>query len=284
MLDVTNSPYREIAAANCNTGLHDCHWYHGSWHVLKALDLVSTSAIHREALMDLLRAAIGTLSRPRILLTGSTDETLLQLAHTVCEQAGVDAEYHALDICATPLAFMDQYASSVHLPLATYHTGILAFQPAQVFDVIITHAFMGNFSSRQRPALVSKWHDLLTERGKLVTIQRVRPSDTPARVGFTAEEARAFVSRALAAARQRGVKSASELAVIETDATAFADNFVAHAITSREELEDLFTGAGMEFLSLQYQSLEPLNGLSGPSVPTDAEFAHLIATRQQGKP
>ena len=145
----------EIAARHCGTGSQDCEWYHGSWHLLKSLGVVSTSAMHESGLKALLINAIATSSLPRILITGSTDETLLRPVHETCQEQDKPATLVATDICDTPLAFMKHYADNNNFSLATYRSDILKFKPNQQFDVILTHAFMGYFDETKRPLLVS---------------------------------------------------------------------------------------------------------------------------------
>ena len=97
---------RAIAEQLCNRGDDDCRWYHANWHLLKALGIVSTSSVHEKSIKRLLKLAIGQRTAPRILLTGSTDETLLRIVHSTCQEMAISPQLTALDLCATPLAFM----------------------------------------------------------------------------------------------------------------------------------------------------------------------------------
>ena len=174
----------EIAARHCGAGGQGCEWYHGSWHLLKSLGVVSTSAMHENALKELLINATANNSSPRILITGSTDETLVRVVHETCQEQGTSARLFATDICDTPLEFMKRYADKHGLSLTTWRSDILEFNPDQQFDVILTHAFMGYFDSEKRSRLVLQWAELLAVGGAIVTIQRVRPAHMPDKVGF----------------------------------------------------------------------------------------------------
>jgi hypothetical protein len=269
---------RALAERWCNTGEDDCRWYHGSWHLLNGLGIVSSSGVHREDILNLLKTAIGDNPAPRLLLSGSSDETLLRMVQEGCQ--GADPRITALDTCATPLAFMQAYADHAGLEIATIQSDILEFSTSDRFDVILTHAFMGNFDDAQRQRLVVKWKELLSEQGRIVTIQRIRPRQAPARVCFSQTQASDFVAAAIAAARGQGLSASNELELVEQAAAEFARRFVVHAVRSKDALEKLFLDAGLIFHSLGYHALAEKPELSGPSVPSGGEYAHIIA----GKP
>ena len=271
---------QSLAQQHCNKGENGCLWYHGSWHLLKALGIVSTSAIHETNIVRLLNSAIGDQAAPRILLAGSTDETLLRIVRDVCRGMGVNAQITALDICRTPLEFMGTYATREQFELATVQTDILEFDSGETFDVILTHAFMGYFEGIERQQLVRKWQTLLTAHGKIVTIQRVRPPDSPPIVRFSQQQTLDFLAAAISAAERHGVSPGPALSEVKQAATRFAENFFSHSINSKSSLERLFLDAGMIFHCLEYQSLGKVERLSGPSVPSGGEYAHIVA----GKP
>ena len=281
MIIINGLSPQQFSRQHCNSGELDCSWYHGNWHLLKALGLVSTAAVHARNIKQLLTLALADKTAPRILLTGSTDETLVRLAHESCFELGIKEELFAVDICATPLAFMQAYARENRISLTTYQSDILQFDAEDEFDIILTHAFMGYFDDAQRSLLVKKWRQLLSEQGKIVTIQRVRPADSPALVRFSAEQSAQFITAAMAAAKNSAYDNQSDLDRVLDAASQFTEKFVNHAITSKTALESLFTDAGMAFQSIEYHQLDKNGELTGPSVPSDAEFAHIIAEKSQ---
>jgi hypothetical protein len=271
----------QYAQQHCCKGDLDCSWYHGNWHLLKALGVVSTSAVHSESIGRLLKLAVAGTVEPKILLSGSTDETLIRLVHDTCSALGIREKLYAVDICATPLAFMQAYAEQNGIELVTVHTDILEFETGEKFDVILTHAFMGYFDVTQRPLLTRQWRQLLSDEGRIVTIQRVRPVSSLLPVTFTAEQSSRFVAAAVEAVNAMDAGDMPDVATVREAATDFANNFSIHPITSRSALESLFTEAGLTFQTLEYHSLGKIGELSGPSVPSDAEFAHIIAGKSQ---
>lgn len=271
---------QEFSRQHCNKGELDCGWYHGNWHLLKSLGLVSTSAIHEDSLNRLIKLAAADMTEPRILLTGSTDETLIRITHSACQAMGVNEKLSAVDICATPLGFMQAYASENQIELATFQSDILEFNTEQKFDIILTHAFMGYFNDVQRTLLVKKWSLLLSDQGRIITIQRIRPADSPLIVKFTPQQSAQFVSSALDAARLAGF-NACEQDAVELAASEFSCKFVNYAITSKTVLESLFINNGLDFQVLEYHNLKKKGELSGPSVPSNAEFAHIVAKKSE---
>lgn len=278
---------QQFAQQHCNKGEFDCSWYHGSWHLLKSLGVVSTSAVHEQNIIALLKSALKGMTAPRILLTGSTDETLIRIVRNTCRELRIEEYLHAVDICATPLAFMQAYAKENDIELTTYQSNILEFntdtETGNQFDIILTHAFMGYFDDSQRPLLIKKWRQLLSEQGKIVTIQRVRPKNSPPLVTFTPEQSTNFIDAAIESLENSASADKPEAETVKSAASEFAKNFISHAITSKTALESLFINADMTFQFLEYHMLDKKGELSGPSVPSNAEFAHIIAEKSQPK-
>lgn len=193
---------------------------------------------------------------------------------------GVGASMTALDICRTPLTFMEDYAARNQIELKTVQADILEFDTTETFDAILTHAFMGNFDDARRQRLVGKWQALLSERGKVVTIQRVRPPDSPSIIRFSEQQSADFVAAAISAAERNGIHPGRTLTAVKDAATRFAESFSTHAIRSKPSLERLFLDAGMVFDCLEYQHSDTKENLSGPSVPSGGEYAHIVAGNQ----
>jgi len=271
---------QQLSEQLCNKGKLACDWYHGNWHLLKSLGVVSTSAVHEQGICQMLKCTIREIKEPAILLTGSTDETLVRMIHATCKELGIKPKITAVDICATPLAFMESYASEKQIELRTCKSNILDFDTEEKFDVILTHAFMGYFNDTQRPLLIKKWQQLLIPRGSIITVQRIRPENSPAIVKFSEQQSKAFVCNAIETVKSSSVDYENEVESVKQAASKFTDKFISYAITSKATFEELFVNAGLSFHTLEYHRLETVGQLSGPSVPSDAEFAHVIAVKQ----
>jgi SAM-dependent methyltransferase len=271
---------RKVAEQRCNRGDMDCLWYHGNWELLKSLGVVSTSGIHAAEICALLEAALSEKkSTPRILLSGSTDATLIKLLMSACRENNCSPEIMAVDICATPLEFMCQYARENMLAFSSVRADILEFNADSNYDIILTHAFMGNFDEAGRVRLVRKWASMLNEGGCVVTVQRVRPQGSPPVVRFSADQSKHFINAALVAADAEGLQ-AGDRDRVEVAAREFTENFMSHSVTSKEALNRLFLESGLVFRHLEYKSLQTRANLGGPSVPSGGEYAFIIAERK----
>lgn len=275
------SPH-QIAAQHCTKNTPDCSWYHGNWHLLKSLGVVSTSAVHQQAICRLLKRSLRQKMSAKILLTGSSDESLLRMIRKTAADINCDVKITAVDICETPLIFMQQYANRHQMKLNTYCSDILKYESSERFDVILTHAFMGYFSDETRPQLVNKWQQLLADNGYVVTVQRIRSETAPEIVRFDAKQAEAFVEQVEKAAMENKFSDQQAERIVQV-AMDFTKKFSNYSIRSRKEFEKLFTDAGFVFDTLEFHRLESLAKLSGPSVPSNAEFAHVVAGRRKSK-
>jgi hypothetical protein len=280
-MDLSNfALMRNLAEQHCNRGELDCRWYHGNWELLKSLGVVSTCGVHARELSALLQLALReACPAPKILISGSTDATLLQIVASSCSDKGYTADFTAADICATPLELMSRYAHENHLAFSSVKTDLLEYRPDAYFDLIVTHAFMGNFDDADRARLVRKWASMLSEGGSVVTIQRVRPADSPPVTRFSVDQARQFIDGSLAAA-QASELHPGDLAGVAAAAAAFTEHFIGYAIRSKAVLEQLFLDAGLAFRFLEYHAQIPLTDLAGPSVPSGGEFAFIVASRE----
>lgn len=271
---------RALAEQHCNRGELDCRWYHGNWELLKALGVVSSSAVHAKELRELLLKALPAgKANPSIFISGATDATLLEILHSTCLDAGVQPVVTAVDVCATPLVLMAEYAARHDLAFSKTRADLLAYPADSQYDVIFTHVFMGYFDARQRATLLRKWASLLADGGRVATVQRLRPPDSPPIVGFSPEQARHFRAAARDAAANLDHLPAEERARVDDAAAVFTENLRNHVITSREDLERLFTDAGLRFSHLEYQSLEKRSNLGGPAVPSGGNYAFIVAEK-----
>jgi len=266
-----------LAEQHCDRNGVECAWYHGDWELLKFLGIVSSAAVHSRQLQALLQMALAGLPRrPRVLLSGCTDSTLLRILQEGVGSRVVDVV--GLDLCATPLELMRAYATPRELDFDVVRANVLEYEDERGYDLILTHAFMGNFSSEERAALAARWFGLLRPGGCVATVQRIRPGETPAIIEFSAGQAEAFVRGALASAARLDLQ---DMPRVERAARTFAQKKRTFSITSRAEFERLFAAAGFQLLHLEYEALPVVPGLSGPSVPSGGEYAFLLAGRER---
>ena len=269
---------RSLAKQCCDSDGVECRWYHSNWELLTSLGMVTTSAVHARQLERFLASATkASKDRVSVLISGSTDDALLKMASSSFKRLDIDGDFFAIDLCSTPLELMRLHAENYHLNFKSARTNILSYSPETQFDIILAHAFMGNFDEQQRSELLLKWASLLNPGGSIVTIQRVRPADSPPIVQFTPEQSASFISIALDAALEDENFTDSDLVFVEQAARLFTERFMSYSIRSKQTLEELFFGAGLKFRLLEYQKMEAMQHLSGPSVPSGGEYAFIVA-------
>ena len=137
-------------------------------------------------------------------------------------------------------------------------------------------------SAAAAAALLAKWHELLRPGGIAVTVNRVRPQDGAAQVGFGEDEVRAFRDAVRARARAFGPALGVDPDALARDAETYARRQRFHPLRSAEEIRRLFEQAGflIEHFSLAPIALGAQTGVSGPTVPGTSDYLRVIARRR----
>jgi len=234
--------------------------------------------MHRNTFHDLLNHVVKDVERPRILISGSTDESMLDIVYSCPTLHGKNLSVDAVDKCHTPLERMSRYAKTKGIKLGVYCEDILDFDKGHSYDIIVTHAFMGYFDTVKRRLLVKRWRSLLLSGGHLITIQRIRDVTSPERVSFTPSQASNFVAHAISAAAKTDPSMASD--DVRDVAKGFVENFYSYPITSIHDFKDLFISSGFSISKLSLEKFQaPELQLSGPSVPSQSLYACVAAKR-----
>lgn len=169
----------DIGAVHCR----GCRNYHLTWPYLRAMGLNGAGPEYNLPLhVELLgRAAAGT-PEPRWLLAGSADAGVLAAV-----QATIDAcpparhSITVVDRCPTPLSLCRDHADSTGLGIETITADLMAFEPADRFDVIVGHQVILFFRDEDRPALYRRLASWLAPAGKLcLTLSDTTATDTGA--------------------------------------------------------------------------------------------------------
>jgi len=265
---------RSIAKRECR---YDCLWYHGFWPLLRRLGLGTAPEDHA----SFYAAGLDDRGMPggptRVLVCGAADSAMPRLAHRALSDRGCRTELVVLDRCATPLAITREEFAPDGLAVSTVHGDVMEAQFAQPFDVIVTHSFLGYFSEPEREALFRRWADWLRPDGRVLTVIRLRRSDTEY-VRFTPAEAEAFVERVLEAMRRTPDATRLQVERVRALAWQYAERFRIRPLTSLDELARQAQAAGLALETVPLgQVAHP--GPSGPTVPGDAEYHGLILHR-----
>jgi SAM-dependent methyltransferase len=269
----------QIAPERCARGTmteDDCAWYHGTWPWLRVLGIGTSAAVHSPYFEAATRSSVAAGECRRVLVSGTAD---FALPATVARAGGDALEYVIVDRCETPLQICRWYADRHALRFETECVDILDYQARTRFDLIYAHAFLGYFDGAGRSDLFRKWSSLLRPGGRMVMVQRLRPDADSPIVRFSAEQTADLVNlvRRNATRIQAQLRIApAELAVA---AARYCARFQSHVVSSRAELEGLFTGAGfrVEDFTLGGVSQQRAATLKGPTIPTAGEFASVTA-------
>lgn len=284
-LDVSAPIAREAAARFCrydSLSGTTCAWYHGFWQYVRLVGLGASPSVHARQLVPTLQSLAKAGTFERILISGSADYSML--AHVLAAYARELAAVRpvVVDICDTPLYMCRWYAARMAANVETEASDIRSFVADLPFDAIVTHAFLGYFSPPERERLVSKWATLLRPGGRLVTIQRIRARAPGGVVRFTPHEKEAFVAKMRGAAQNSATLDYSSRTWLAAAAQDYADRFWTHPVCSTDELVRLFEDASLsvEVLETSVADEHATGRASGPTIPTNAEYAFLVAARR----
>jgi SAM-dependent methyltransferase len=259
-----------------------CAWYHGFWPYLRLLDYGSSPELHKAFYLEALAppAAVG---RPvRVLISGAADFAMLEVAQAAFAGAEAMPQFTVVDRCDTPLALCRWYAERQGFHIDTAAADILSFAPAEPFDAIATHSFLGNFDEDARAGLLRRWFALLRPGGRLATVNRIRPAAAPS-VPFSDSEAASFIERLttdLERLRDRLDCPPSQIAAMAEDYLRHKQTF---PVRDKAELAGLFEAAG--FTLHRYDELAPAEPPgqtgrpAGPTMPGGATYMGVIALR-----
>jgi SAM-dependent methyltransferase len=256
-------------------------WHHGLWPWLRLMNLNTSPARFAEFYGPALARALEGAEAKRILLSGAADFEMLAQVANACGARAASVHFALIDLCETSLAQGRWYAERSGLELTTRRSDILEFESEQPFDAICSDSFLGQFSPAARERLIARWARLLRSGGRVITVNRLRPdADPERRVGFSAEQASAFVASVEAAARTLPQAARPEPAELADCAARYAARQGAWPVRSAAEVEALFARGGFEVTQLE---AAPIAGaLAGPTAPTLAGgslYVRVVAKR-----
>jgi SAM-dependent methyltransferase len=258
-----------------------CAWYHGTWQVLRALDLVSTLRHHAHFYMRTLGGLARAGSFPRVLVSATADYSLPAHVIEAYRARQGRLELSVIDQCETPLALTRWYAERIGFEVATQRSSIFEYRAANPYDAICSHSFIGYFPKAGRPEVLSRWHSLLRPGGKLLTVNRIRNNAGDALVRSAPERIEVFSRTARDRARQTGGLAGIEPEAIAHAARVYAQHQAVVYPVADDELTGLFENSG--FLTEQVLIEDtPLSGhaaLNTPAASATARYAHVVATR-----
>jgi SAM-dependent methyltransferase len=272
---------RSLCRRNPATGVH-CGPSHGLWQYLRLLGLALSPVYHQDFFRRGLDRMAGAGGPVRILVSGAADYAMLAQVVAAFQGRTQALAATVLDLCETPLALNRWYAERVGQQIETCCSDILDYSADLPFDGISTHSFLAMLPVERRPALLSKWRELLRPGGIAVTVNRVRPAHEESHVVFSAEEVRAYAETVRAKGVAFGPKLGIDPGELARDAETYALEQRFYPVRSAEELRALFEDAGFRVDTLECGPLmqRAQDSTERPTVPGTADYLRIIATRR----
>ncbi len=164
-----------------------CKWYHLSWQYLRLLGLVSSPFWHSEFYASAIRNQLGKVqdsSKVKILISGLADYAMLQHVHkTLSEYKNLNVEIVVLDFCPTPLELSRLYSRELMGSSIDNITVNFVIKDARdtyfkdnIFDIVLTDAFLTRFPEYQCEKIVAEWHRILKPGGIVATSIKIDPT------------------------------------------------------------------------------------------------------------
>jgi len=227
-----------------------CMWYHSSWPILRALNVVSTPNWHgvfyTEAIASYLKSHEN---KPNILISATADATILE--HIESALGDLDnANIWVVDLCPTPLAVTQEYARSRGRTIHTLQVDALhLFENGlrdNFFDLVITDAFITRFElETDKRQLLSSWYTILKSGGQVITTCRI--SGEKKEIG-TQLEVEEFVKKTSAAFNACVKENSTLLRYINKSLTLIkSEEYAKHIVSnpiSEQQIHSLFLNVG----------------------------------------
>jgi hypothetical protein len=222
----------------------DCSWYHSIWQYLRIFDMVSTPTWHSSFYVDSLKSLATSGNYNSVLISGTADYSMLAHVLWAYEQMGGTPMVTVVDLCETPLFLCKWYGKFAGTRITTVGLDIMDFEPEIKFDVVVTDAFLTRFTPEFRKEILSKWHGLLRQGGKVITTTRIEAGLCSGSTRATPSQADSFRRRALTEARRWQGFLGVAPDTIANGAQRYAERMVSYPFRSEEESNLLWSKCG----------------------------------------
>ncbi len=219
---------------------HDnCRWYHGSWCLLKCLDLVTGAVLFYK----FYRREIGSLSVERVAVVGTAGISTPILLSELQPRVKLDV----IDICPTPLKACELYAKEHGLEWNFMQKNMMdGFEPIELYDLVVNDAFLTLFRDEDKPTVLQNIAKLLKPKGNYITT--LRKGSYEGEIYKSGKETQdRFIHNAL----NRSQKLFPEFKkFIEKKATEYTHNITNYPMDSIENVRKLFELNGFKILHI----------------------------------
>src|SRR5262245_27213965 len=180
---------------NGNGNAYTCDWYHGTWQLLRLLNMVATPPwyeFYNQALTTVLRAKPAA----EVLVSALADYGMLATLHEAVVAAGASPTITICDICETPLRSARWYADRHGFEVRLVRDDLLTSPelPLHGFDLVVTDELLTVLPSEDKPQIVARWKEFLRPGGVVVTTAMIGAPTTPELSAGYAGRARRLVA------------------------------------------------------------------------------------------
>jgi len=219
----------------------NCRWYHSVWQYFRILDLVSTPTWHADFYFEQIFNSINKDKLNTILISGTADYSML--AHVFWATKDIPSDkikIVVVDLCETPLFLCNWYASSINRNVVTMSQDIFKYNPIDLFDIIVTDAFLTRFSFEQRKRILEKWYSLLLVGGTVITTVRMGGSSNGIARRGSQYQTEQFVKNIRATGRQWKDFLPISLEELEKHGKYYAENMISYSAGTKKDITNLF--------------------------------------------
>src|SRR4051812_11082843 len=230
--------------SNGNGHVHTCDWYHGTWLLLRLLNMVAVPpwyAFYHDALTRVLRAKPDA----NVLISALADYGMLATLHEAVVAAGASPTITICDICETPLLSAEWYAERHGFEVRCIRDDLLTSPelPVGAYDLVVTDELLTVLPREDKPRITARWKEFLRPDGVVVTTAMIGEPTTPdLRAGY-AERARRLLDEHPERFEDAGATREELIDRFER----FAGYHTRHMLRDEAELEALFAGFDLEY-------------------------------------
>jgi hypothetical protein len=224
--------------ANGDAGhVRSCDWYHGTWQLLRLLNMVAVPPWY-EFYQRTLTALLVDKPEADVLISAAADYGMLATLHDAVAAAGAAPRITICDICSTPLLASQWYADRHGIAIECVCDDLMTTErvPAGAFDLIVTDELLTVLKAEYKPLITERWLHYLKPGGTVVTTVMIGEPTTPERRAHFADRARALLDEHADRFRDAGATREELLHRFER----FAAWHTRHMVTGEEELRALF--------------------------------------------
>jgi hypothetical protein len=255
----------------------DCTFYHRVRPLLRLLGLTAQPSDHGNFFAtEVSRAVLA--SGPRILVSGASDEGMMQIVLAAASEHGRRLSLTIADRCQTPILVNQHCAVHQNLPISCVVANMLELKAPQSFDAIVTHSFIGQIAPENRGQLYRNWYDLLRPSGRLITNSVLTPPTQTRR--FEPQDVERFAGEAQR--RFAALKVPFPISPEEV-ARATAEYASVHRTWPVRSLEEITSALEQSGFAIEQagvrRSKQRVTDIKGPAVPAGSNHAEVVAVR-----